>query len=524
MISRYDDRGSRSRERRDYDRYDERRARRPRSRDEQGPPRRTEEESLARKEAAAAAETARLKRSVLFSGFPARMPPAIVDYVERKARVRVYDIDFVGGARGGKHKGMGSIELDRGFDPEAVLELNGTEWDGHVLHFTPAWSESIAAKRASRSTGWSSTPPAVPPPPRITSGRPGPYAQHQGFGPGQHGPPPPFHHPSRGPPHAMGGGGGGGGPPPMMMMMNGPPHMGMGGGMGGMGGGMGGGNKPPVPASVNSVKLYVGNLHPEMREGDLREMFSPFGALDFVDIVKEPNGNPKGFAFIQFQERDQGLAAMAALNGMDLDGRVMKVAPSHDRMNPFANLGAATSADIAAGVLPGATRFNSRGGGNPTGGPGGSGPASTRWSPAELASAAGKLMEERPSTRVVIRNLYDTAKVVAAKNTAGVAQYLGELAGDLGDAVKGLIGDSEEFSLSLDVSTVGGSAVLDLASEESAGKVKSALHGKVFFGRVLSGSFLPHPSSSSPPPPASADPHAAHAPSSSSGSPAVTAS
>ena len=47
-------------------------------------------------------------------------------------------------------------------------------------------------------------------------------------------------------------------------------------------------------------RLYVGSLHFNLTESDIRQVFEPFGELEFVDLHRDPvTGRSKGYAFIQ---------------------------------------------------------------------------------------------------------------------------------------------------------------------------------------------------------------------------------
>ena len=48
------------------------------------------------------------------------------------------------------------------------------------------------------------------------------------------------------------------------------------------------------------IRLYVGSLHFNLTETDIKQVFEPFGELEFVDLHKDPmTGRSKGYAFIQ---------------------------------------------------------------------------------------------------------------------------------------------------------------------------------------------------------------------------------
>ena len=52
---------------------------------------------------------------------------------------------------------------------------------------------------------------------------------------------------------------------------------------------------------LSSIRIYVGSLHFNLTESDIKQVFEPFGELDFVDLHRDPmTGRSKGFCFIQY--------------------------------------------------------------------------------------------------------------------------------------------------------------------------------------------------------------------------------
>ena len=80
-------------------------------------------------------------------------------------------------------------------------------------------------------------------------------------------------------------------------------------------------------------KLYVGNLNFTTTEDTLRAAFSENGRT--VKEVAIPSdretGRPRGFAFVTMGSDADAKAAIAALDGKDLDGRSLKVNEAQDR-------------------------------------------------------------------------------------------------------------------------------------------------------------------------------------------------
>jgi RNA recognition motif-containing protein len=80
-------------------------------------------------------------------------------------------------------------------------------------------------------------------------------------------------------------------------------------------------------------KLYVGNLSYTTTEDTLRNAFAANGRT--VQEVAIPSdretGRPRGFAFVTMGSDADAKAAIAALDGKDLDGRSLKVNEAQDR-------------------------------------------------------------------------------------------------------------------------------------------------------------------------------------------------
>jgi cold-inducible RNA-binding protein len=73
-------------------------------------------------------------------------------------------------------------------------------------------------------------------------------------------------------------------------------------------------------------KIYVGNLNFQTDEDTLRSSFANFGQVDTVDIVRDrDSGQPRGFAFVEMSNDSEADAAIAGLNGQQVDGRALTV-------------------------------------------------------------------------------------------------------------------------------------------------------------------------------------------------------
>jgi translation initiation factor 3 subunit G len=74
------------------------------------------------------------------------------------------------------------------------------------------------------------------------------------------------------------------------------------------------------------ASLRVTNLSEDVKEGDLQELFRPFGRTQRVYLAKDPvTFLSKGFAFITYYDRADAGKAMKALNGHGYDNLIMQV-------------------------------------------------------------------------------------------------------------------------------------------------------------------------------------------------------
>jgi RNA recognition motif-containing protein len=74
------------------------------------------------------------------------------------------------------------------------------------------------------------------------------------------------------------------------------------------------------------MNIYVGNLAYDVTEDDLRTLFSGFGNVSAVNIVKErSSGQSKGFGFVEMINNSEADKAMKALNGTKMKDQFIKL-------------------------------------------------------------------------------------------------------------------------------------------------------------------------------------------------------
>jgi RNA recognition motif-containing protein len=74
-------------------------------------------------------------------------------------------------------------------------------------------------------------------------------------------------------------------------------------------------------------KMYVGNIPYNATEQDLRELFSEYGEIESLKIMKDQfTDRSKGFGFIEMVNEEDAKKAIATLNGKDFKGKSLTVA------------------------------------------------------------------------------------------------------------------------------------------------------------------------------------------------------
>src|SRR5205085_5194505 len=82
-------------------------------------------------------------------------------------------------------------------------------------------------------------------------------------------------------------------------------------------------------------KIYIGNLSYNTSSSELEQLFGAHGTVQSAEVISDRDtGRSKGFGFVQMGSDEEAQAAIAALNGKDVDGRALTVneaKPREDR-------------------------------------------------------------------------------------------------------------------------------------------------------------------------------------------------
>jgi len=81
-----------------------------------------------------------------------------------------------------------------------------------------------------------------------------------------------------------------------------------------------------------SSKLFIGGLAWSTNDERLREKFEEFGEVTEATVVKDRDtGRSRGFAFVNYREVRSAEEAKKAMDGIDFDGRTIRVDFASDR-------------------------------------------------------------------------------------------------------------------------------------------------------------------------------------------------
>ena len=80
------------------------------------------------------------------------------------------------------------------------------------------------------------------------------------------------------------------------------------------------------------TNIFVGNLSYQTTESEIETAFAAFGAVERVSLVRDrETGQSRGFAFVEMTNAEEAQQAMTAMNGRDMNGRVLNVNEARPR-------------------------------------------------------------------------------------------------------------------------------------------------------------------------------------------------
>jgi RNA recognition motif-containing protein len=84
--------------------------------------------------------------------------------------------------------------------------------------------------------------------------------------------------------------------------------------------------------NFSEMNIYVGNLSWGLKDQDLANLFAPFGEVTSAKIVTDKfTQRSKGFGFVEMANDEEAQAAIAQLNGSEIEGRSLVVNESRPK-------------------------------------------------------------------------------------------------------------------------------------------------------------------------------------------------
>ena len=80
------------------------------------------------------------------------------------------------------------------------------------------------------------------------------------------------------------------------------------------------------------MNIYVGSLHYDLSEDELKEIFESYGEVNSVRIITDKfTGRSKGFGFVEMTDSEAANKAIQELNESEVKGRTIRVNESIER-------------------------------------------------------------------------------------------------------------------------------------------------------------------------------------------------
>jgi len=178
-------------------------------------------------------------------------------------------------------------------------------------------------------------------------------------------------------------------------------------------------SQAPRVEEIKPMRLYVGSLHFNVTESDLRPVFEAFGTVESIELHKDPStGKSRGFGFVTYKNEGDARQALANLNGLEIAGRPMKVGIVNEGKDDGEGMGVGDLDDEGIGItLTAASRVQlmqklQRGNEIPTPTsvtpvpPISSGHSAPRDS-GIISVSRDVVVPVQPSTCVVVKNMFD---------------------------------------------------------------------------------------------------------------------
>lgn len=74
------------------------------------------------------------------------------------------------------------------------------------------------------------------------------------------------------------------------------------------------------------MKIFVGNISPDVKEEELEQLFAEYGEVESAEIVFDKlTGESRKFGFVRMPNESEATKAISSLNGKTLKGNDIRV-------------------------------------------------------------------------------------------------------------------------------------------------------------------------------------------------------
>lgn len=84
--------------------------------------------------------------------------------------------------------------------------------------------------------------------------------------------------------------------------------------------------------------VYIKNFGDDLDDDKLRQLFEPFGKIISAKVMTDHQGNSRGFGFVSFEEPEAAEKAVQAINGTDINGKIVFAGRAQKKMERQAEL------------------------------------------------------------------------------------------------------------------------------------------------------------------------------------------
>lgn len=80
------------------------------------------------------------------------------------------------------------------------------------------------------------------------------------------------------------------------------------------------------------MNIFVGNLTKDVTDFEFHDLFEQFGKLRSAKLIRDIySGDPRGFGFVEFENKSDAIKAIQELDGKEFKGQNLKVNEARPR-------------------------------------------------------------------------------------------------------------------------------------------------------------------------------------------------